>query len=141
MKHNYKINYSANAIVATKAFLEEAEIFGTEEYKILQSIRNDYPNMRVVTRSVRTGSRKSATKGLTYKYMRKFISVMDRENLLTFEEVIIHYEKYEEDSAAVYHHVKEWFLENYPYHKEMIVDTAPKRVSKAVPQGLKAAAA
>lgn len=141
MKHNYKIDYSANAIVATKAFLEEAEIFGTEEYKILQSIRNDYPNMRVVTRSVRTGSRKSATKGLTYKYMRKFISVMDSENLLTFEKVILHYEEHEEDNAAVYHRVKEWFLENYPYHKEMIVDTAPKRVLKSVPQESKAAAA
>lgn len=65
MKHNYKIDYSANAIVVTKTFLEEAEIFGTEEYKILQSIRNDYPNMRVVTRSVRTGNRKSDTKGIT----------------------------------------------------------------------------
>lgn len=141
MKHNYKIDYSANAIVATKTFLEEAEIFGTEEYKILQSIRNDYPNMRVVTRSVRTGSRKSATKGLTYKYMRKFVSVMDRENLLTFEEVILHYEKYEEDNAAVYHRVKEWFLENYPYHKEMIVDTAPKRITQSTPYKVEAAAA
>ena len=141
MKHNYKIDYSANAIVATKTFLEEAEIFGTEEYKILQSIRNDYPNMRVVTRSVRTGSRKSTTKGLTYKYMRKFVSVMDSENLLTFEKVILHYEEHEEDNAAVYHRVKEWFLENYPYHKEMIVDTAPKRITQAVPHKVEAAAA
>lgn len=141
MKHNYKIDYSANAIVATKAFLEEAEIFGTEEYKILQSIRNDYPNMRVVTRSVQTGSRKSATKGLTYRYMRKFISIMDRENLMAFEDTMLYFEGIEKDNAAVYHQVKNWFLENYPYHKEMIVDNAPKRVIMSAPQKEKAAAA
>lgn len=141
MKHNYRIDYSANAIVVTKSFLEQAGIYGTEEYITLQCIREDFPNMKIVTRSVRTGSRKSATKGLTYKYMRKFISVMDSENFLTFEKVIQHYEEYEEDNAAVYHRVKEWFLENYPYHKEMIVDTAPKKIVKSVPQESKAAAA
>ena len=50
-------------------------------------------------------------------------------------------EEYEEDNAAVYHRVKEWVLENYPYHKEMIVDTAPKKIVKSVPQESKAAAA
>lgn len=141
MRHNYKIDYSANAIVVTKTFLEEAEIFGTEEYKILQSIRNDYPNMRVVTRSVRTGSRKSESKGITYKYMRMFIATMDEENLVTFEKTILHFEKHIESKTKVFHAVKEWFLENYPYHAEMIVDTAPKRVLKSVPQEVKAEAA
>ena len=141
MKHNYKIDYSANAIVATKGFLEEAEIFGTEEYKILQSIRNDYPNMRVVTRSVRTGNRHSDTKGITYKYMRKFIAVMDRENLITFEETILHFEEHSENKTKVFHQVREWFLENYPYHAEMIVDTAPKRIIKPIPLETKGNAA
>lgn len=141
MKHNYKIDYTANAIVVTKAFLEEAECYGTEEYKILQSIRNDYPNMRVVTRSVRTGSRKSEIKGITYKYMRMFIATMDEENLVTFEKTILHFEKHIESKTKVFYAVREWFLENYPYHAEMIVDTAPKRVLKSVPQEVKAAAA
>ena len=141
MKHNYRIDYSANAIVVTKSFLEQAGIYGTEEYITLQCIREDFPKMKIVTRSVRTGSRKSETKGLTYKYMRKFISTMDSENLLTFEKVILYYENYEDDNAAVYHRVKEWFLENYPYHRDMIVDTAPKRIIKPVLHEENAAAA
>ena len=90
MRNNVKIDYSANTVVVTKSFLEEAEIYGTEEYGLLKRIQTDYPDIRVVTRSIRTGNRKSDTKGLTYKYMRKFISVMDSENLLTFEKVILH---------------------------------------------------
>lgn len=66
---------------------------------------------------------------------------MDSENLLTFEKVILYYENYEDDNAAVYHRVKEWFLENYPYHRDMIVDTAPKRIIKPVPHEENAAAA
>lgn len=141
MKNNYRIDYSANAIVATKAFLEEAEIYGTEEYKILQSIRKDYPNMRVVTRSVRTNKRKSDTKGITYKYMRMFIATMDRENLITFEETILHFEKQIENKTKVFRCVRDWFLENYPYHEEMIVDTAPKRILQPVAKKEVAAAA
>lgn len=141
MKNNYRIDYSANAIVATKAFLEEAEIYGTEEYKILQSIRKDYPSMRVVTRSIRTGNRKSDTKGITYKYMRMFIATMDRENLITFEETILHFEKQIESKTKVFQCVRDWFLENYPYHEEMIVDAAPKRILQPVVKKEVAAAA
>lgn len=141
MRNNIKFDFITNTIIVNKGYYAEACKPGTEENMELLRLQKDYPDMRIALRSVRTGSRKSATKGLTYKYMRKFISVMDSENFLTFEKVIQHYEEYEEDNAAVYHRVKEWFLENYPYHKEMIVDTAPKKIVKSVPQESKAAAA
>ena len=62
--------------------------------------------------------------------MRKFISIMDSSNLITFEKTIEHYEDFCSESAEVYQNVKEWFLENYPHHREMVVDAAPQRGRK-----------
>lgn len=133
MKTNIKIDYSANIILVTKGFLQQAEIFGTDEYKILKQIRKDYPSMMVVAKTVRSGNRKSDTKGLTYKYMRRFIAIMDAQNLPTFDKVMLHYELHEENNTSVYHLVKDWFLENYPHHKEMIVAAAPQRKLSPLP--------
>ena len=101
--------------------------YGSEEYKMLQEIKKDNPKMKV---SVRESNRKATAnpyKGLTYRYMRKFISVMDKENLSTFEEVVLMYEGLYTDNATVFAAVRDWFLENYPHHKEMIVAAVPTR--------------
>ena len=59
--------------------------------------------------------------------MRKFISIMDNENLDTFERVILHFEGVYTENGEVYAAVRDWFLENYPHHKEMIVAAVPTR--------------
>ena len=121
------IDFMENKIVVTKRFYANAIIPATEENEKLRTILNDYPNMKV---SVRESSRKSkpnAYKGLTYRYMRKFISVMDNENLDVFERVILHFEGLYTENGEVYAAVRDWFLENYPHHKEMIVAAVPTR--------------
>lgn len=124
-----KINHVANTIVVTKSFYEEACKFGTQEYEQLNKVKKDNPQMSVAIRQTKAAGHRSENKGLTYKYMRKFISAMDSENLITFEKIILHYESYEYENSAVYQQVKEWFLENYPDHKEMIAAAAPKRAA------------
>lgn len=126
-----KIDFITNTITITKAFREAANEYGTEEYIALHSVMSENPNMKVVAKSVRSSQkRRNENKGLTYKYMRKFISIMDSDNLLTFEKTIEHYEDFCSESAEVYQNVKDWFLENYPYHKDMVVDAAPQRGNK-----------
>lgn len=128
MKNNVKFDFITNTITVNKGYYKEACKPGTEENIEFLQLQKDFPNMRIALRSVRTGSRKSDTKGLTYKYMRRFIAVMDSKNLSTFDKVLLHYEMYEEDNAAVYHHVKDWFLKTYPHHKDMIVEAEPQAV-------------
>ena len=121
------IDFIANKIVVTKGFYENAKVPATEENDRLRAVLSDYPNMKV---SVRESSRKSTPnkfKGLTYRYMRKFISVMDNENLDVFERVILHFEGLYTENGEVYAAVRDWFLENYPHHKEMIVAAVPTR--------------
>lgn len=124
-----KINHINNTIVVTRSFIEAASEYGTPEYTKLDAVKKDNPNMRVVVRSTKAAGHRSENKGLTYKYMRKFIYVMDSENLITFEKTILHYESYEYESGTIYQYMKEWFLENYPEHKEMVAAAAPKRVA------------
>ena len=128
MKNNIKFDFITNTIIVNKGFYLEACKLGTNEHNEFVQLQKDYPNMRITVRSVRTGNRKSETKGLTYKYMRRFIAIMDSKNLPTFDKVQLHYEMYEEDSATVYYHVKEWFLRTYPHHKDMIVEAEPQAV-------------
>lgn len=126
---NIKVDFISNTIITTKSFYEAAKNYGSEEYKMLKEIQKDNPEMKV---SVRESSRKSEPnkfKGLTYRYMRKFISVMDKENLQTFEEVVLLYEGLYTENATVFASVRDWFLKNYPYHKEMIVAAVPTRKS------------
>ena len=141
MKNNVRFDFITNTITVNKGYYKEACKPGTKENIEFLQLQRDYPNMRIDLRSVRSGSRTSDTKGITYKYMRRFIAVMDEENLITFEKTISHFEKHSENKTKVFHQVREWFLDNYPYHAEMIVDTAPKRIAKAIPVETKAAAA
>lgn len=69
------INHATNTIIVTKAFNEAASEYGTPEYMELNAVKKDNPQMRVVLRSTKAAGRTNDNKGLTYNYMRKFISV------------------------------------------------------------------
>lgn len=126
---NIKVDFVTNTIIITKGFYEESCNIASEEYTTLQLVKMDNPNMKVVVKSSRSGSRKCDYKGLTYEYMRKFIRTMDRDNMIVFEEVIDHYKEFGQTGGELYQNVKDWFLENYPRHKEMVVDTTPKKAA------------
>ena len=126
---NIKVDFVTNTIVITKGFYEESLDITSEEYTTLQLVKMENPNMKVVVKSARSGNRKCDYKGLTYEYMRKFIRIMDRENMIVFEEVIDHYKKFGHTSGEAYQSVKDWFLENYPKHREMVVNATPKKAA------------
>lgn len=121
------IDFMANKIVVTKGFYANAIIPATEENEKLRTVLSDYPNMKVSVRESSRKNKSNAYKGLTYRYMRKFISVMDNENLDVFERVILHFEGIYTENGEVYAAVRDWFLENYPDHKNMIAAAVPTR--------------
>lgn len=138
------IDFLANKIVVTKGFYANAIIPATEENEKLRTVLNDYPNMKVSVRETSRKSKPNAYKGLTYRYMREFVSVMDNENLDVFGRVILHFERmYAENTSKVYAAVRGWFLENYPNHEEMIVAAVPTRKAAfvSVPKAEETAAA
>ena len=136
MKNNVRFDFITNTIIINKGYYTEACKLGTDEHNEFIQLQKDYPNMRIALRKSRPSSRKSDTKGLTYKYMRRFVAIMDPKNLQTFDKVQLHYELYETDNIVIYHHVKDWFLKTYPNHKDMIVNAEPQPLSYPEPQDM-----
>ena len=66
-----------HSLVLTKAFAVKAAIFGTDEYKMLQEARRDYPGYKVTVG--KTKEAKNIYAGLDYAYMEKYIAAHDDE--------------------------------------------------------------
>ena len=72
------INRKARTIEMTKKFEKAASRVGSDEYKRLQEARRDYPTYKEVVKTS-TAKSKESFKGLTYKYMKKYIAAHDDE--------------------------------------------------------------
>lgn len=125
------INFVTKTIILTKSFNEAAKNPFSDEYAALTELVKEHPDMNVIVRSYRR-SQANENKGLTYDYMRRFIRTLDIDNLVSFEMAIKHFEEFGYSSTTLYIHVKDWFLEHYPHHKEMIIDSAPQKRSEAI---------
>ena len=114
---NITINTKKSTIEMNKTFAKNAALFGSDEYKQLQEARRDYPTFRVVTVSKK--SAKPAYKGLTCKYIEKYIAAHDDEEQSIMAEYKMLRGKSEAGKDAMaddtaYAIIKEWFLMTYP---------------------------
>ena len=80
MKNNvkgYKIDFASNTLYMNYKFAEAANIPTSDEYKLIKSIREDFPNIRIITRAGRNAKTCNANKRLTYANMENYIRVQD----------------------------------------------------------------
>ena len=87
MKNGYKIDFVSGTISVTKAFMKEAETYGTKAYKKLMEIKADLPDMRIVApKTTRKGKKRD---NLTYANMITFINCQNNAEILLkeFEQV------------------------------------------------------
>lgn len=119
---NLTINNKARTIEMTKKFEKAASRFGSDEYKMLQEARKDYPAYKVVVKAS-TVKGKESFKGLTYEYMEKYIAAHDDEDKAIMAEYKMlrgtSAEGMEMNAAArSYGEMKKWFFDKYPAFKE-----------------------
>lgn len=127
-----KVDFITNTIIITKEFADLASDPTTEEYVTLNHVKSENPKMKIATRSRKKSSKeRNPNKGLTYKFMRRYISVMDEDNLMEFNKQQLHYESFGLDNTTVYLKVRDWFIENYPDYETILVAGKPK--NKIVP--------
>ena len=60
------MNHDKKQIVMDRTFAKLAENVRSEEYAILQQVRQDYPKYKVVQREIAKNPSKESYKGLTY---------------------------------------------------------------------------
>ncbi len=112
MKNTLKIDFENSHIVMDREFAKRCENTTSPEYRHLQSVRQDYPEFRVVRKTIRRNENKECYKGLTYAYMERYIAAHDKCGVFMAE----YNQKREiaECHSIRYPVIKEWFLETFP---------------------------
>lgn len=118
---NLTVCVATRSIEVSKTFNTRSSCYGTDEYKMLQEVRRDYPGYEVVVVAPRkaTKSNKPSYKGLTYEYMEKYISTHDDDgNTIMNEYMFLRAMTDEAEEACAeacsYQEIKTWFLDKYP---------------------------
>ena len=70
MKVTLKVDQENGRIVMNRTFANLAANVFSEEYKILQGARQDYPTYVVVRRTIKKNPNRECYRGLTYDYMQ-----------------------------------------------------------------------
>lgn len=135
MKNSIKLNHEKGLIIMDKTFSKLAENARSEEYSILQSVRKDYPDYIVTKREIKKNSAQEHYKGLTYDYMRRYISTHEEEDsaemILDELEEMINISHCHSQSRR-YPVIKKWFLEKYAQVLEFGVENQTDAADSAL---------
>ncbi len=117
MTNRLLICHENNTLTMDRTFAKKASVVGSEEYNLLQAARRDYPTYDVKTRQIKRNTAKECYAGLTYEYMRKYISHKESDEtrgtvLAQFDELITISQCHSKGKR--YPTIKKWFLDNYP---------------------------
>lgn len=134
MKTAINVDFLNNRIVMTRTFAKLASDVRSAEYEMLQKARRDYPTFSVEVRTIKRNPNKETYAGLTYKYMRDYISTHEtgetRKLVLDeFDEMLLISKCHSKDFR--YPVIKKWFLKKYPAVEEFGVDTEETEKSAA----------
>ncbi len=116
-KSSIKILYDENVIRLNKTFAKMVENPLSDEYTLLQKIRQDYPTYKIRIREIKKKPNKECYKGLTYDYMKDYIKSHEpketcKKALDEFDELVLVSKCH--SRCRRYPTVKKWFLEKYP---------------------------
>ena len=117
------INYTSMTIEMTKAESKAAGKVGTEAFKEMLNLMQQFPNYKIQV-ATRAAIKKSCDyKGLTYAYMEKYIKAHDNDK----HTIMAEYEDLRGESDAAkdvladsftYQEIKNWFLGKFPEIRE-----------------------
>ena len=129
MTANITISARTHSLVLTKSFAAKATIFGSDEYKMLQEARRDYPGYKVTVGKSKTKEAKNVYAGLDYDYMEKYIEAHDNEEKTIMAEYQMLRGESEEAKAiharsASFLEIRAWFLKKYPAIEEFYTKRA-----------------
>ena len=113
------VSARTHSLVLTKSFAAKAAIFGSDEYKMLQEARRDYPDYKVTVGKTKNKEQKNAFAGLDYDYMEKYIKTHDDDKQSIMNEYLdlrgLSDEAKElQAGSASFLEIRAWFLKTFP---------------------------
>ena len=133
-KSKIKVLHLDKIIELNTAFERECQNPRSDEYAVLQKVRQDYPDFQVHIRKIKSNPNKETYPGLTYDYMRDYITLTSAPEdesaaLAEFEHLLLLARC--QSKSRRYPIIKQWFLAKYPEVKEfglaVVVAAAEKR--------------
>lgn len=104
-------------VLVTKAFMKNARIFGTPEYKMWKEIKKDCEAAVMVPKTIKKNpNKRTSTKNMTYAHMEIFINQQDNA-----KELMIAFNKQKALSKIQndpYRFVLAWFLKTFQNYDE-----------------------
>lgn len=122
MKNLFTVNFSENAIIATKTTLKKASVPNSPEYKALMKLMKQNPTFTIAEKEIKQATGKNTYKGLNTPFIQKYISIQDNA-----EELNRQYEKASE--LGKFSLVRKWFLDTF---KDFNMADAKEEIAKAV---------
>ena len=121
------VSARTHSLVLTKSFAAKAAVFGTDEYKMLQEARRDYPGYKVTVGKSKEA--KNIYAGLDYAYMEKYIAAHDNAE----KSIMAEYQMLRGESEAAkainarsasFLEIRSWFLKTFPAIEEFYTKRA-----------------
>ena len=127
----YKIDFTSGTIIVNYKFAEASEKYGSPEYRLLQTIKKDFPDFQVSVKSGREQKTTRYNKRLTYKNMEKYIGCFENSDVLLkrYETV----KKMSKPLKSPYKFVCDWFVAQFPEYKDIPEFEGNLTVVKFVP--------
>jgi len=117
------INYTSMTIEMTKAESKAAGKVGTDAFKEMIALMQQFPNYKILVVARAATKKSSDFKGLTFEYMEKYITAHDDES----KSIMAEYENLRATSdeakealadSCSYQEIKAWFLAKFPQIKK-----------------------
>ena len=91
----------------TKAFMKQASIFGTDEFKLWREYKKEFPGATMITKSIKKNPDQKTRRNMTFANMETFINTRtDAKELLDEFETV---KKRSKIQKSPYQYVLEWF--------------------------------
>lgn len=133
MKNTLKLDHAKRTIVMDRTFAKFAANTMSTEYAHLQTVRQDYPEYKVVMRQIARSKTKECYRGLTYEYMEEYIKTHGSK-----EECVTNLAEFKEkklislchSTSRRYPTIKKWFLAKYPEVMEFGMPDEEKKAAE-----------
>ena len=109
------LDHARKMIIMSRTFAKKAEDPRSNEYAILKQLREDNFGYAVIRKEIRKNPHSEHYKGLTYDYMRTYITNHEPEaSRQTMSDELEHMIEISKCHSIRYATIKKWFLAKYP---------------------------
>lgn len=126
---------SDDKAMVTKAFMKQAAIYGTDEFKLWREYKKEFPKAQMVTKSIKKNENQKRRRNKTFENMEAFINTqLDAKNLLTEFEAVKQRSKIQK---SPYQYVLTWFEKRFEGYDDLDAFMQEKEAERAAAERAK----